>query len=546
MGRYKYLVCVDGNDNHNKYYEAKENDDGSIDVRYGRVGKSEQTHHYSPWEKNFDDLIWSKEKKGYEDITDKMATKSVAEFKEMDDKETDAFLMHFYQTCRQITSQNYLNADSVSPEQIDTAKQYIASVEKTRDGIIRDYIENKVRGFDPFHTARWVNDDLQKLYAYIPRVMDKVQNYLVSADRTMTPQDIVDSINGVLAREKDLLDALKVSTTLTRNQNGQTIEEACGITMRMADYADEDKIREMMIRSEDKSESCFKVFAVCNQTTRDAYDKCKADLGIKKEGLFFHGSGEGNWFSIMKNGMSLRPNAQITGKGLGDGLYFADDVCKAINYARNYGNDSRYIGVYAVAVGKQEKVTSYRHYSLSGIESNGHDSIFFQGTNANGTRNNGGGLNEICVYREEQADIRFIVETRNDPKDVRFSMKLTVPFTDLSEHENFISGTAELSDYAKKELAKIGITTTDVEGVIDVRDGSFSLKADGENVKLTNDENKRLARDFKKSFFKNEYEFRDHIALSYEDRKKEEPMKSFDKDSVKVDKKKAKSVTKGE
>ena len=269
MGRYKYLVCVDGNDNHNKYYEAKENDDGSIDVRYGRVGKSEQTHHYSPWEKNFDDLIYSKEKKGYEDITDKMATKSVTEFKEMDDKEADAFLMHFYQTCRQIASQNYLNADSVSPEQIDTAKQYIASIEKARDGIIRDYIENsKSSGFDPFRTARWVNDDLQKLYAYIPRVMDKVQNYLVSANPTMTPQDMVDSINGVLTREKDLLDALKVSTTITRNQNGQTLAEACGVNIRLADYADEDKVKELMCRSHDMSETLFKIFAVENPSTR--------------------------------------------------------------------------------------------------------------------------------------------------------------------------------------------------------------------------------------------------------------------------------------
>lgn len=544
MGRYKYLVCVDGTDNHNKYYEARENDDGSIDVRYGRVGKSEQKHHYTRYEKDFDDLIWSKEKKGYEDITDKMATKSVTEFKEMDDKEADAFLMHFYQTCRQIASQNYLNADSVSPEQVDTAKKYLASIEETRDSIIKDYIENnKSSGFDPFRTARWVNDDLQKLYAYIPRVMDKVQNYLVSASRNTTPQDLVDSINGVLTREKDLLDALKVSTTITRNQNGQTLAEACGVNIRLADYADEDKVKELMCRSHDMSETLFKIFAVENPTTHEAYDKCKKDLNISNEGLFFHGSGEGNWFSIMKNGMSLRPNAVITGKGLGNGLYFADDVCKAVNYANNYGNSSRYIGVYAVAIGKQQRETRYSQYSLSYLQNHGKDSIFLD---ASGGRTNGSGLNEICVYREEQADLRFIIETRNDPKDVRFSMKLTVPFTDLTEHKNYISGTAELSEKAQTELAKIGITTTDVEGVIDVRDGSFSLKADGETVKLTDDENKRLARDFKKSFFKNEYEFRDHIALSYDERSKKEPMKSFGKSDVKVDKKKTTTKQKGD
>ena len=73
--RYKYLVStefrVDGNDNHNKYYEARKNDDGSIDVRCGRVGKSEQTHHYTRYEIDFDDLIWLKKTRdGYKEISD--------------------------------------------------------------------------------------------------------------------------------------------------------------------------------------------------------------------------------------------------------------------------------------------------------------------------------------------------------------------------------------------------------------------------------------------------------------------------------------------
>ena len=43
---YAYLIKVDANANNNKYYEIFENDDKSIDVKYGRIGGHEMTIHY--------------------------------------------------------------------------------------------------------------------------------------------------------------------------------------------------------------------------------------------------------------------------------------------------------------------------------------------------------------------------------------------------------------------------------------------------------------------------------------------------------------------
>ncbi len=50
---------------HNKFYEIKENANGSIDVRYGCIGSLGQTHHYTPHEANYDSLVQQKLRKGY-------------------------------------------------------------------------------------------------------------------------------------------------------------------------------------------------------------------------------------------------------------------------------------------------------------------------------------------------------------------------------------------------------------------------------------------------------------------------------------------------
>lgn len=69
MKNYAYLVNVDSIANHNKFYEATQNDDMSIDVIYGRVGENKRFHHYRPYEKDFRQLIDSKLSKGYSDVT---------------------------------------------------------------------------------------------------------------------------------------------------------------------------------------------------------------------------------------------------------------------------------------------------------------------------------------------------------------------------------------------------------------------------------------------------------------------------------------------
>lgn len=525
MKDYRYLVCVDGADNHNKYYEATLNDDNTIDVTYGRVGKSATTHHYGAYEKDFYDLIYSKERKGYEDITDSHTQgqqKTSADFKEMEDKEAEDFLKHFLDVCRQNVARNYSNPNAITNAQVLEAKSYLTQIEA---------IDKKEWQNDPNYCVRIVNTLLQKEYAVAPRIMDKVSNYLLPYPFNGAVDDAIKRLNTILDKEKDLLDSLKV-VTQTKNVNpDKTIAQDAGVGIRQASYAEEDMLKELMNVSRDKSESLTKVFAIQNDETKKRYEDCKRDLKIKDKDcrLLFHGSGQENWYSIMGQGLSLNPNAKITGKGLGNGIYFADDVCKALNYS---SDDTKYIGVYEVAVGKRQRETSYGQYSLSYLQGKNKDTIFLDASKGA----NHSGLNEYCIYREEQANLKYIIQCdRERHKDVRFSMHFSLPFKELVDEGDKLTATAELSDYAKDELWKIAnikdpktdTVMGDFVAEYDLKKQEFTLynciDDKGELVKdkieLTDDEKERLFRDFKKSFFESERNFKEYA--------ESDPMKRF-------------------
>ena len=133
MLKYAYLVYVDQLSNHNKFYEAKLNDDGSIDVCYGRVGSSSNNHHYAPYEKNFHELISSKERKGYEDVTalhvvqgagQNEKAKEELNYQEIDDSDIQELVELLVNSSREFMKSNYtITIQEVTPKMIDEAQR---------------------------------------------------------------------------------------------------------------------------------------------------------------------------------------------------------------------------------------------------------------------------------------------------------------------------------------------------------------------------------------------------------------------------------------
>ena len=58
----------------------------------------------------------------------------------------------------------------------------------------------------------------------------------------------------------------------------------------------------------------------------------------KNKKLLWHGSRNENWMSIISNGLILNPNAVITGKMFGQGIYFAPKSRKSFGYTSYDGS----------------------------------------------------------------------------------------------------------------------------------------------------------------------------------------------------------------
>jgi len=124
-----------------------------------------------------------------------------------------------------------------------------------------------------------------------------------------------------------------------------------------------------------------------------------------------------NFWSILCTGLKLRPNAPITGKMFGHGIYFAPLARKSIGYTSLDGSywakgssSEGYLAVFKVAYKKPWDVYSHEgfftklHYD--DVAKRGFDAMFAHAGKM--LRND-----EVIVYREEQCTVRYLIKLKN-------------------------------------------------------------------------------------------------------------------------------------
>ena len=164
-----------------------------------------------------------------------------------------------------------------------------------------------------------------------------------------------------------------------------------------------------------------RAWKVTNLETRKSLNDFCEKRGITgyDNGLtrLFHGSGTENWWSIMINGLVLRPNAAYCGSAFGHGTYFAPSSQKSFNYTSgsnlwrdNSGHvGSIFLGIFDVATGKpydiyrEGKGTPDNEAQLHAISPD-YDCLWAYG-----------GINFLChdevvVYNEHQSSIKYLIE----------------------------------------------------------------------------------------------------------------------------------------
>ncbi len=401
------LIMVSPDNNNNKFYDMSENSDGTFNVVYGRVGTKGAAVSYpmTEWEAK----IREKARKGYKDQTHLFAIESTQKETQLDSISCEVVrqLMHdLMQYAQQSISHNYVvTADKVTRQQVAEAQ------------ILLDKLVNMVKkgmNKDDF------NKEIIELFTIIPRRMSNVRDHLI--------QGIIEinTIEKQLAEEQATLDVMRGQVEINEQQKENTTNEPLkpvdvlanmGLTVDSVTDAQTIKlIKEMM---GDNSGKFHKAFKISNLRTEKQLAQFVSKTKVPQTTLFWHGSRNENWLSILKTGLVLRPaNAVITGKMFGYGLYFADKFQKSLNYSSLNGSfwsggrsNKAYLALYEVHTGNQLRIKKHEPWcgqlTEERLKDKGkhYDSVLAEG---------GADLinNEFIVYNEAQCTVKYIVEIK--------------------------------------------------------------------------------------------------------------------------------------
>lgn len=413
MGKVAKLIFI-SSANNNKFYNMTENEgSGTFDVEYGRVGANPQKTSYpmSKWNSTLN----SKTKKGYKDNTDLFVLESVD-----NPTNTDSTIIDFISSrtsavinivkklqswAKGSIEQNYtVSSENVTEKQVERAQALLDQIAQF------NLTKTNVNDF---------NNMLIEFYGIVPRKMKQVKDHLVSDTDQLDTRK-----NTIVGEEQDTLDVMSGQVTLQKqlkesNNNEVTSEKtqtdiisASGLEiLEVTDKLVIDKIKSMM---QDNAHKFKCAYEVINNKTQSKYDNHIKNVKNTKQELFWHGSRNENWWSILTSGLLIRPsNAVHTGSMFGDGIYYADKFQKSYGYTsgRNSywvkGNSNEAVlALYNVHVGEQKHIKHHNSscYKLSAnvLKDEGFDSVFAHG--GADLRNN-----EYIVYKAEQNTIKYLV-----------------------------------------------------------------------------------------------------------------------------------------
>lgn len=350
----------------NKFYHMYDNGDGTWYARYGREGYSGQkTKNYS--KSRWDTKYREKLRKGYVDVTPKgeVVTSS---FTDIEDPQIQKFLDLLMSVSQHRVKTTYKVSSA------DVSAYTVEQAQKILDELVYETNEDS--------SLKTLNEILLRLYVFIPRKMDIVDDHLLKTK---------DNILNVLEEEQDNLDALSSQVQMQGSNNGATVTEALGLEIQKASVNELEDLE--MIHSPRN------FFKVVNKKTQKRYnDLLENTTGKVLSG--FHSSRDSNWLSILQKGLMIKPaGVAANGSLYGNGIYLSTNITKSLSYAKG---DHKIVGVFEAFVGKQ-KVVSYpnyetQRYTLDRVKRMGYNSVYV----------NKFGADEVIVYSPEQVTIKYI------------------------------------------------------------------------------------------------------------------------------------------
>lgn len=236
----------------------------------------------------------------------------------VEDPDVQAFIEELNRYQKQMFDASYtVRVDNISDEMIALGEQILKEL---------------AAGYENMSLAEF-NNKLKRLFAVIPRRMDKLSGHLAKHREDFA---------GIVSDEQDLFDIMvsQVRSTGLVVETRKTALEANGITMRKVTGEEEAFLKKLLGVSVGGYREAFRV---SNAKTEEEFDNFTTLFGLEDgDGIahLFHGTRSENIWSILTTGLKNRPpkDAVITGKAYGMGTYFAPDAVKSLGYTSQYGS----------------------------------------------------------------------------------------------------------------------------------------------------------------------------------------------------------------
>lgn len=393
-----FLTCVNPATNAYKFYKLEKVGE-KVRATYGRMGTKKGDLF---GERTFDyplSMFWVKyqEKlsKGYVDRTELYMNKDKDESKN--------------ESPVAVSKKTEGPAETLFGKLAALAKRAVAKAEvkvPITPAIIKESkrLLDEMRGADD---VKSFNDALLELVAILQRPVRTGDGSGVARLLAKGKQDFA----GIIEREDDLIQAMEGSVIgrPARRKSEDSFKEY-GIEVFVATEKQKEQVMKKL--SPALQGKVKEIYRVIPKQQKEVFDRYLKTHNIKTVKQFWHGSRNQNWLSIIMNSLKLNPDAIITGKMFGKGIYFAPSSAKSWNYTSyrgtswaNGSSDVAYMGLYATAYGKPYDVHTWGSSSdyKSMVKSNNADCLYAH--KGNMLRND-----EIVFYNEDAILLNYVVE----------------------------------------------------------------------------------------------------------------------------------------
>lgn len=390
-----YLTMVNPQWNNYKFYKLEDCGNRNILATYGRIGADSnemfgtRTHTY-PKRMYFIKLL-EKLNKGYKmndaylEETEETEIDDSEDVKEPD-VETPAYqLISLLKSFATNYVQHTLTKTVVTQKMVDETKELLTQLYAITDDV------------------EMFNNILLQILVLSPRKVSNVADLLAKG---------VSDFESIVNREDTLLMAMEavVANHQPKHSRKPKIDDFNPNNIKI--HIATEKQREEVLRhlNDNLKPKVKNIYRVIHPEHKKKFNEYLQEHNIKKVKQLWHGSRNENWLSILNNGLLLKPNAVITGKMLGNGIYFAPNSIKSWNYTSYYntywanGNsDTAFMGLYACAYGTPKDVTLPEQYDQNILDNEGFNCVHAHAGSY--LRND-----EIVFYNEAAMLLNYIVE----------------------------------------------------------------------------------------------------------------------------------------